>query len=162
MGGWGISLESGPVPPKNRFRPWLLCPGCEQHRVVQVGSNWRQNKGHPALLLEAILGDTAFSGGFTSRLCQILPRFKQRGQKSAVFQLSANVSKSKFAWRSWDLRSRSLKRLNSPCTPPPPPFYWFCLFAFCFSFQISLSQTVRLVTVSLQPQGGAELISLPI
>lgn len=48
--------------------------------------------------------------------------------------------------------------------PPPhaPPFYSFCLCAFCFSFQISLSQTVGLVTVSLQPQGGAELMSLPI
>lgn len=46
--------------------------------------------------------------------------------------------------------------------PARPPFYSFCLFAFCFSFQISPSQTVGLVTVSLQPQGGAELMSLPI
>lgn len=114
------------MPPKSRFSPRLLCPGWERHRVAWVCSNWCRDKGCPALLLEAILGDTVFSGGFTSHLCQILPRFKQRGQKSAVFQLSANVSKSKFAWWSWDLRSGSLKRLNSP-PHAPPSIVFVCL-----------------------------------
>jgi len=76
VGGWGISLESSPVPPESRFSPAqparLLGPGWARHRAVRVGSSWSQDKACPTPLLEAFLGDTAFSGAFKSCLCQIL------------------------------------------------------------------------------------------
>lgn len=78
-----------------------------------------------AFSLEAPLGDTALSGSFKSRLCQI-----QRGRKSAIFQLSASVSKSKFAYWSWDLQNDSLQRLNPPATPPPSVSFLFVCFGF--------------------------------
>lgn len=132
--------------------PQWLHPGWERHWAVWGGSNRCLDK---AFSLEAFLGDTALPGSFKSRLCQI-----QRGRKSAIFQLSASISKSKFAYWSWDLQNDSLQRLNPP--PHPRLLYLFCLFGLGLYFQISPSLTVRLVATSPQLWGGADLISLPI
>lgn len=135
--------------------PQWLHPGWERHWAVRGGSKRCLDK---AFSLEAFLGDMELSGSFKSRLCQI-----QRGRKSAIFQLSASVSKSKFAYWSCDLQNDSLQRLNPPPSPRPPRLlYLFCLFVLGLSFQISPSLTVRLVAASPQLRGGADLLSLPI
>lgn len=125
MGDEGISLE-GEIPPKSRSSPAQPSPSGS----IQAGNSTGQCGVVPTGVwtkpstLEAFMGDMALSGTFKSRLCQI-----QRGRKSAIFQLSASVSKSKFAYWSWDLKNDSLQRLNPPPKPPPPSVSFFvCLF----------------------------------
>lgn len=107
--------------------PQWLHPGWERHWAEWGGSNRCLDK---AFSLEAFLGDSALSGSFKSRLCQI-----QRGRKSAIFQLSASVSKSKFfPYWSWDLQNDSLQRLNLPLHAPAfCVFFLFVCFGFIFS-----------------------------
>lgn len=111
-------------PAQLSFPQWLH-PGWERHWAVWGGSNRCLNK---AFSLEAFLGDKALSGSFKSRLCQI-----QRGRKSAIFQLSASVSKSKFAYWSWDLQHDSLQRLNPSPLPCLLCLFLFVWFGFIFS-----------------------------
>lgn len=118
-----IFLWKEKIPPKSRSSPAQPLPVAPSRLgralwAVWGGSNRCLDK---AFSLEAFLGDTALSGSFKSRLCQI-----QRGRKSAIFQLSASVSKSKFAYWSWDLQNDSLQRLN-PLRHAPA----FCIFFFC-------------------------------
>lgn len=131
VGNEGISLEREILPktgPAQLSLSQWLHPGWERHRAVWGGSNRCLNK---AFSLEAFLGDKALSGSFKSRQCQI-----QRGRKSAILQLSASVSESKFAYWSWDLQNDSLQRLNSSPLAPRPRILYLFLFV-CFGFIFS-------------------------
>lgn len=76
--GWpGYFSGKWPCASQKQIQPSSASPAAPSRLGMALGStgwlNWCLAKACPALLLEAFLRDTAFSGGFRSCLCQILP-----------------------------------------------------------------------------------------